>query len=570
MATAGASGVSLALGIYNTTQIASLKETIDSISGSMSGAGSGSSVLAPTVVKPIEVVRPVETIQRATFQQASSPEVEELQERVDALEIFSNSVSNSSASNSTGLATKLGELDLFANASSTRSSTNDSNIVMLNDELDRLNNFTTEEIPKVRERVAKAEESMETNASTIETLSTRARDLETGVSAADTRIDAVVALAAAIDASLKATKTSVAQSAGAIEQVSTAVTQLTQGVDKLGDDLDLVDGNEEETRKNLADLTRDWNVLKSRAYLTNGLLNAVNLRATNCNLGLTPHNGQTSALHFAGITDPNWAMYMSNASGKGPDGKKVHAHGDVTNNAVRLKLGANKKSGFILENDKNVGVFSVNTEGKTRMGAGKIADVTPGTHTSFSHHAQHGIERCAISQTDRGVTILNAAKGQELHLRTGNTGAARVAGTRFDVLNTGRDANQTHFDHDGSNFISCDWKRATYFRAGKSGPRARYDKHGFYVGDMHVENELQALKRAVQDLKGEVNKKVSKDQSVYLYSAKEVYQRQWQRDPQNQVWWLKIPNSHLDLCAQNTATNTSSFHHRLLQFQVVN
>lgn len=332
MATVGASGVSLALGIYNTTQIASLKETIDSISGS-----GGNSVLAPTVVQPIEVVRPAETIKRATFQQASSSKVQELQERLDALETFSNSVNSSSASNSTGLATKLGELELFANATSTRSSTNETNLVMLNDELDRLNNFTTEEIPKVRERVAKAEESVETNASSMETLSTRAGDLESGVSAADNRVDAVVALAAAIESSLKATKSSVAQSAGAIEQVSTSLTALTQGVDKLGDAIDLVDGNEEETRKNLADLNRDWNVLKSKAYVTNGIFNAINLRATKCKLALDAHNGQTSALHFAGIVNPNWAMYCSSASGKGPDGKKCNGHGEVTHNAVRMR-----------------------------------------------------------------------------------------------------------------------------------------------------------------------------------------------------------------------------------------
>ena len=178
---------------------------------------------------------------------------------------------------------------------------------------------------------------METNASAIETLSTRAGDLESGVSAADNRIDAVVALAAAIESSLKATKSSVAQSAGAIEQVSTSLTALTQGVDKLGDAIDLVDGNEEETRKNLADLNRDWNVLKSKAYVTNGIFNAINLRATKCKLALDAHNGQTSALHFAGIVNPNWAMYCSSASGKGPDGKKCNGHGEVTHNAVRMR-----------------------------------------------------------------------------------------------------------------------------------------------------------------------------------------------------------------------------------------
>lgn len=476
-------------------------------------------MLTPMVSPRVEVVRPVEQIKRQTYQQASSPEIEELRERMDALENFSNNVNSSSASNSSGLATKMGELELFANASSTRSSTNETNIVMMNDELDRLSNFTAEELPKVRERVATAEESMETNASNIETLSTRAGDLESGVSAADTRIDAVVALAAAIEGSLKATKPSVAQSAGAIEQVSTAVTALTQGVDKLGDELDLVDGNEEETRNNLADLTSDWNVLKSRAYVTNGVLNAVNLRATNCNLGLSAHNGQTSALHLAGISNNNWGMYVSNASGKGPDGKKVHAHGDVLNNAVRLKLDGNKQSGFILENDKNVGFFSVNTEGKTRMGAGKIADVTPGTHTSFSHHAQHGIEKCAISQTDRGTTMLNCAPGQIIYLRNGNTTVAQVEGARFDMINTG--SNRTHFNHNGKdNYLVCGQNGATHFRAGKSGTVAHVNANGLYAREYNVYDELRALKRAVTDLKGKMAKALDMTRTVKFRNHK--------------------------------------------------
>ncbi|CAB1112937.1 unnamed protein product [Ectocarpus sp. CCAP 1310/34] len=337
---------------------------------------------------------------------------------------FSNSVNNSSASNSTGLATKLGELELFANATSTRSSTNETNLVMLNDELDRLNNFTTEEIPKVRKRIAKAEESMETNASGIETLSARAGDLESGVSTADNRIDAVVALASAIESSLNATKTSVAQSAGSIEQVPTSLTALTQGVDKLGDALELVDGNEEETRKNLADLNRDWNVLKSKAYITNGIFNAINLTATKRKLALDAHNGQTSALHFAGIGNPNWAMYCSSASGKGPDGKKCSGHGEVTHNAVRMRLDGDKRNGFIVENDKNI---SVSAQG-TRMGSGRIADIITGKWTGFGFHSRTGSSRCAISQTDRGDTILNAALGQKLSLRVANVETAKVAG----------------------------------------------------------------------------------------------------------------------------------------------
>lgn len=506
MAAAGASGVSLALGLYNTTQIASLKETIDIITESGPRAG-GSSILAPTIVPKLDVVPPPPTIESREFQQASSPDIRELQERMEELEGFSQSASDSAASNSTGLATKIGDLELFVNTTDTRSTKNEANVIMVKDELDRLSTFTSDELPKVRNRLAVAEESMGTNASMIEVLSTKAGDLESGVSAAGARIDAVVALTAAIDGTLKGTTTSVAQSAGAIEQVATSLTALTQGMDILGDEVDLVDGNEQETRKNLADLIGDWNTLKTNAYVANGNFYASNLTASACNLAFSAHDGQRSALHFAGITNPYWAMYMSSATGKGPGGNKVHAHGDVTQNAMRLKVDGNPNSGFVVENDKNVGVFSVNSEGKTRMGSGKIADIWSGTHTSFSHHAQSGAETCALSQGENGTTVLNCAPNKTVDLRSGDKTTARITQTRFDILNEGMDANQTVFNHaQKDNFIVCGTGGATKFFAGKEKNNIAWiNRHGMYTNGYNVGNEIKALKKKVEDLEGKMN-----------------------------------------------------------------
>lgn len=515
MATAGASGVSLALGIYNTTQIASLKETIESISV----VGGGGTALAPTVLKPVEVVRPADTLNREAFRQASSSEVKELQERLRALESFSSSVNSSSASNSTGLATKLGELELFANATSTRSSTNENNIVMLNDELDRLQTFTGEQIPKVRERVATAEESMQTNTSGIETLSTRTGDLESGVSAADNRIDAVVALTSAIESSLNATTTSVAQSAGAIEQVSTSLTALTQGVDKLGDAIDLVDGNEEETRKNLAALSHNYNVLKSRAYVTAGTLNAVNLRATRCKLGLDAHDGEKSALHFAGLGNPNWAMYCTNAAGKGPDGKKVHPHGEVTTAAVRLRMADDPKCGFVVENDKSVGVFSVNMQGNTRMGSGRIADVSGYSYraTGFGHYSQTGLGKIAIAQTAAGETIVNAPKGQNISFRVDNNEVVRMNGLQLEILNAGHEAPSTCFNQDGTNIIVCGTQGSTVLNAGGV-THAFCSVGGFYAGRYHVARNLENLSNRVLSLEAQIGNKLDMTKTVRFFN----------------------------------------------------
>ena len=171
---------------------------------------------------------------------------------------------------------------------------------------------------------------------------------------------------------------------------------------------------------------------------------------------------------------------------------------------MRCVCVGDKRNGFIVENDKNVGVFSVNMQGNTRMGSGRIADLSTGKWTGFGHYSQTGKSSCAISQTHTGETIVNAAKGKRLNLRTDNKDVARVEGTRFDVLNTGQDAYDTHFNHAGNNYISCDWEGNTYFRAGKSNARAHYNKHGFYAGGYNVENELRQLKKDVADLKGEM------------------------------------------------------------------
>lgn len=185
---------------------------------------------------------------------------------------------------------------------------------------------------------------------------------------------------------------------------------------------------------------------------------------------------------------------------------------------MRCVCVGDKRNGFIVENDKNVGVFSVNMQGNTRMGSGSTADLSIGKWTGFGHHSQTGKSRCAISQTDKGETILNAAKGQGVSLRTDNTEVARVIGTQFDVSNTGQTANATSFNASGSNHITCGPNGNTYFKAGKNGWTARCDKNGFYAGSYHVANELRALKTTVQNLEGQMAHRLDMRKTIKLYN----------------------------------------------------
>ena len=510
MAAVGASGLSLVLGVYNTKQIASLKETIASISG-----------LDTTIVPPPEISQPATmTIQPVKFRSASSPEIQELQQRLTELESFSNSVSTSSASNSSTmsqslgtLATKLNDLELFTNTASTRSTTNEGNIVMINDEIDRLKSFAAEELTSVRDRVGVAEESVSTNASNIGLLQTSVGDVETGVSSANSRIDAVVAMTTSLETSILTTQAAVTQNTGSITKNSNAVTDLVQGVDALGDNIALVNGNETETRNNLASLAASWNVLNEKAYVADGLLKAVNLSASNCNLGLSPHDGQKSALHLAGLGSANWSMYVSSPEGKGPDGKTPPAHGDVTKSAVRMRIKNDTAAGFIVENSDNQGVFSVSMAGNTRMGLGKIGDLNEAI-TAFSHHSRHNVNHFAFGQHRNGKTYVNSVSGSGIEFKNSNNLVAFMKNNTVYINIS--DGHRTTFNNGGSNSVYCGEDKATTFGAGKRDPVAHVNKHGLYARGLNVYDELVALEKRVSTIEG---KYLDRTRTVKFYNG---------------------------------------------------
>ena len=512
MAAIGTSGLSLALGLYNTQQISSLQERLSS-----GDAGVVSSVLTPqTVVKAPDVVAPAETIATTAFKPASSSEVRELQERIAQLETFSSSVSSSSTVNSSNmsqsvgdLSTKLSELELFANTASTQSSTNMRNIVMTNDEVDRLTTYTSEQITALRERVASSENKVSANDSNIGNLQTGVDGVEAGVVAANARIDAVLSMSSSLESSLGATTTSVAQSTDNISRMSKDLTSLTLGVDALGDAITLVDENESDTRDNLAALTASWNALKSKAYVSGDVLNAVSLRATASSMSLLMNDGQKCALHLGPITDPNWTLHASSPAGKGPDGKTPLAFGDVTSTAARLRLNGDPKCGFIMENDKGQGVFSVSTDGSTRIAHGKIGDLEEGV-PAFAHHKQFTSSGYALRQSSNGVTHVNSPS--TLFLSAGGKWKAHFTGTGGMTVATAGGGRSSYFGKDGSVSNEMRGNGETHFYVGNT-QVARARANGFYAGAYHVSSSLSDLYKRVKAIEGSY---VNKDKTVRL------------------------------------------------------
>ena len=506
MAAIGTSGLSLALGLYNTQQISALREKLSS-----GDASAVSSVLTQKAVLAPEVVAPAATIATTAFKSASSSEVKELQERIAQLETFSSSVSSSSTANSSnmsqsvaGLSAQLSELELFANTASTQATTNATNIVMTNDEVDRLTTYTGEQITNLRASVTAVEDDVSTNESDIGLLETSVTDVQSGVTAANERIDALVSTSSSLETSLGTTNTSVAQSTSDISQMSKDLTALTLGVDALGDAVTLVDGNETDTRENLAALTSSWNDLKSKAYVSGDVLNAVNLRATNSNIALGFNDGQKYALHLGPITNSNWCLYASSPAGKGPDGKNPKAFDDVTKYAARLRLDGSANSGFIVENDTGTGVFSVSQQGFTRMSAGKIGDLS--TATAFAHNTLLSSKYYAIKQQPNGYTYVNSYNS--LNFCAKDKTKAYITSDGFRVVNQA--GSPTSFGLVGTVTNDIRGDGQTRFIVGNS-VKAAATSSGFLAGGYNVGSSFADLfKRvtAIEDSYISKNKRV--------------------------------------------------------------
>ena len=131
----GLSGTSLALGIFNTTQIASLKSQIESLSQTSPQVRTELELPETPSPSPIVEIEEIPPLEETSFGDASSTETLELQEKIVELERFANNVS-------------------------TRSIQNSNNVTIKGDELNRLSTFVTEALVSIRERISSAENSI--------------------------------------------------------------------------------------------------------------------------------------------------------------------------------------------------------------------------------------------------------------------------------------------------------------------------------------------------------------------------------------------------------------------------
>lgn len=521
MAAIGASSISLALGVYNTTQIQMLKGAVDSLT-----PGSDTiDVLNPSTVTQSSVVIEPKKITQGSFIPAQSADIAEIQERLSTLENFSNDISIDSSSISTnssaGISTLqkgLTELQRFSNVASTRSSTNETNITLVSDELERLTGFVSEQFVKTNDQVDMTEEIAMTNKSNIEILGTRATDIESNVSSVNGRADSLLSLIKGVDSSVETMNVSVGQNGSSIQQVSSDLTDLALKNDALGDLIDLVDGNQEQTKDNLITLTKSWTELSAKAYVSDGLFNAKDLKAENCDLSIPQNDGANYGLRFGAPSTKNWMIYASNTAGQNPNGGKPLAHGEVTGSALRMKLDSDVKSGFIIENNSNQGVFSVSTTGATRMSNSKIWD-TGSDEVAFGHHSRDG----AIKQKSNGEVSINSGNNKTISFCPNGVEMASLNSSGgFSVLNDSS-TRSTILNGNGHNIIYSAVGKGTHFRVGTSGSSiATINSNGLLLGSRNVGTSLTDLEARVASLESLItntrNTYVQKGGDVRLYN----------------------------------------------------
>lgn len=233
MAAFGASGLSLELGAYNTSHIASLKEAVELLSTGGLVNTNVDNVDTPSVTPIIDETR-AETIRQTTFSASDSSEIIELQ-------------------------TKLSDHENIKNNVGTRSTTNANNTIIKGDELARLSDFVTDSLVEVRARTSSSENSMLNNASSSGILESSMQDITLDASTVNEKIDTGNSITSNLDSALDVAIQQINAAEENAIQISTSVTDVSLVVDALGDKIDLVAGFGTDTKESLENLYDSWN-----------------------------------------------------------------------------------------------------------------------------------------------------------------------------------------------------------------------------------------------------------------------------------------------------------------------
>ncbi len=473
----GLSGTSLALGLFNTAQISSIKSQLESLSESASTrAEINVQTPAPLPVQRVEEISPLE---ETSFGDASSNETLELQQKIVELERFSNKVS-------------------------TRSIQNTNNVTIKGDELNRLSTFVTDALVSVRERIASAENSISISESNIGINLTSIKDVVESVREANERIDLSDVNISDLGAGVTTLQQRMESSESNAVELSSQITKIVLSADATGDNVSLLDDLLTDTKDNLESLVDSWNKLSAVAFVNNGKLKATALESSFVNIGLKHNDAPNSAIHWTNnLSTGGWSSYLANKSGKAPDGTVVSNYGDCTGWSIHSRLGA-KNDGFVLETSKGEGVFSVSGRGYLDLGANcRMSDLF--SNACFSHRTRNSVGNYAIIQDGTGRTQLNSSSGRSLAINIGGEEKCKVEHkTSFTVHNAigTNKVHDTHFNFNnvGENFIRNAEGKGTHFSYGKKSPSVSVNDGEVTISGKKMKASLQALEARVKAL----------------------------------------------------------------------
>lgn len=444
----GTSGVSLALGIYNASQIASMKDQISTLTTITEP------ILTPDENFPEEVsaaVAPLVPLTQTTVVASESPEVADLQNR-------------------------LSDVETFANVVGTRSTSNLSKVTIAADDINRLETHITSNFVDVRSTAAQNGNDIAANSASIEMVETSIGDILSDLSVVQENANDLSGFVTELSGSLDTTVARVGTLESNQQTISTGLSNLTLTTDALGDNLALVDGIGQNTKENLEALTAAWNTFNSTAFVANGVLDVSNLSADLCNIGFQANKGSTNALHFNTLGASNWTMYLANNSGLTPDGKAPASYGDVTGYALRTRLDANAANGFMFENASGEGVYSITSGGvSTQMGNSTVVNAKVGSVASgwggFSHSSRFSSDSFAIAQRYDGQTKVNSSNNKSVSFHVSGTRRAYCTSVDAFVVDnpTGKWDTVFNNNNEGDNYVRASTATHFQFDASTSG-----------------------------------------------------------------------------------------------------
>lgn len=302
-------------------------------------------------------------------------------------------------------------------------------------------------------------------------------------------------------------------SVGGVDSLSDETADTASELKDLKSEFDTLDAKFQDTmfdvetvvglEPSIQDLLTNWKSFNVVASVTDADV----FTSTLSNMGMIFNHGEASAIRFNGLNSSSWAMYGSSASGKGPDGKSAPVHGDVTGNAARVRIGNSATDGFIVETSDRKALFSVGSNGKTMSGSvvSGVIDSSSGMG-AVSHASNFNNKIFAIAQASNGETFVNAREDTKLNFSVNGVTKGYFEGppSKTLTLKNMPDADDTHFNHNGNNYILCGANASTVFRAGKDRHnRLTVNKDGTYVsGLLSVDNV--SVNDVVKDTPGQI------------------------------------------------------------------